>query len=286
MDIIARILNFSLMIGLPLVLAVYLSHKLKTEWKLFGIGCVTFVLSQVFHIPFNQWILNPLVESLGLSISQSGIQLAIVGVIYGLSAGLFEEITRYLGYRFWIRENRDWKSALMYGAGHGGIEAIILGGLVLAAFIQIMALRGQDLATVVPADQLELARAQIEAYWAAPWPMALLGAVERVIAITFHISATVLVLESFRRKNFVWVVYAILWHMALDAVAVFAAQTWNPYVTEGLLGVFALASLGIIFGLRAADEPVGQQLELRAPDIPEIQPVDPSDDHLEDSRYV
>jgi uncharacterized membrane protein YhfC len=286
MDIIARIFNFSLMIGLPLVLAVYFSRKLKTEWKLFGIGCATFVISQVFHIPFNQWVLNPLMASFGFSVTQSGIQLAIVGLFYGLSAGLFEELTRYLGYRFWIRENRDWKSALMYGAGHGGIEAIILGVLVLVAFVQIMALRGQDLASLVPADQLDLARSQIEAYWAAPWPMALLGAVERVIAIVFHISATVLVLESFRRKNFIWVIYAILWHTLLDAVAVFAAQTWNPYITEGILGVFGLLSLGLIFWLRSEAEPVSPESDLGASDLSEIQPVDLTEDHLEDSRYV
>ena len=123
MNIAARILNFSLMIAMPLGLAVYLSRKLKTEWRLFGVGVLTFILSQVFHIPFNIWLLRPLLQNLGLSLPQPGLQLAVVGLFYGLSAGLFEEITRYLGYRFWIKDERDWESALMYGAGHGGIEA-------------------------------------------------------------------------------------------------------------------------------------------------------------------
>ena len=286
MDIAARVLNFSLMIAMPIILAVFLSRKFKTEWKLFGIGCLTFIISQVFHIPFNQWILNPLIGKLGLSITQSGVQLAAVGLFYGLSAGLFEEITRYLGYKFWIKENRDWKSALKYGNGHGGIEAIILGVLGLMTFIQIMALRGQDLAAVFPSDQLALARMQIEAYWASPWYLAVLGAVERLFAIVFHLSATILVLESFRRKNLIWLGYAIVWHMALDAVAVFAGQTWNAYITEGILGLFGLLSLGIIFKLKSTDEPEIQEQTPFVATHPEIRPVDPSQENLEDSRYA
>ena len=202
MNIVARILNFSLMIAMPIGLAVFLVRKLKTEWYLFGIGTATFILSQVFHIPFNHWVLKPLVASLGLDFTQKGWQLAAMGVIFGLSAGLFEEIARYLGYRFWVKSDRNWGSALMYAAGHGGIESIILGILVLLSFIQVISLRGVDLASVVGADQIELVQAQIEAYWATPWHLAILGALERLSTICFHLSATVLVLQVFIRKKY------------------------------------------------------------------------------------
>lgn len=287
MDIVARILNFTLMITMPIGLAVFLARRFKTEWKLFGIGCVTFILSQVFHIPFNLWVLNPLMGKMGLNLAQSkGIQLAVIGLLLGLSAGLFEEITRYLGYKFWIKDQRDWKSALKYGAGHGGIESILIGILAMLTFIQIMSLRGTDLTTAIPAAQIELARSQIEAYWAAPWYLALLGAVERLIAIIFHLSATVLVLESFRRKRFVWVIYAILWHTILDGVAVFAVQTWNPYIAEGLLGVLGIMSLAIIFKLKSTNEPASLDESPILPTRFEIGPVVPSEENLEDSRYA
>ena len=115
MDIAARILNFSLMIVMPIGLAVYLARRQKTEWRLFGVGVLTFILSQVLHIPFNLWILNPLVKNLYLDQSQPGLQLAVVGLLYGLSAGVFEEVFRYFGFRAWMKEERDWKSALMFG---------------------------------------------------------------------------------------------------------------------------------------------------------------------------
>ena len=290
MNIVAHILNFSLMIAMPIGLAVYLVRKIKTEWYLFGIGMATFILSQVFHIPFNQWVLNPLVINLGLNLDQKGAQLVIISILYGLSAGLFEEIARYLGYRFWVKRDRNWKSALMYGAGHGGIESILLGFLVLVSFIQAISLRGVDLATVVDADQVELVRAQIDAYWSTPWHLAILGAVERLATICFHLSATVLVLQAFRRKNITWLALAIFWHTLVDAVAVFASRTWNPYITEGIILVFGILSLGVIYLLKSPSDPVDEGSFILKPDVElpqlEIQSVMPSEENLEDSRYA
>lgn len=289
MNIVARILNFSLMIAMPIGLAVFLVRKLKTEWYLFGIGTATFILSQVFHIPFNHWVLKPLVASLGLDFTQKGWQLAAMGVIFGLSAGLFEEIARYLGYRFWVKSDRNWGSALMYAAGHGGIESIILGILVLLSFIQVISLRGVDLASVVGADQIELVQAQIEAYWATPWHLAILGALERLSTICFHLSATVLVLQVFIRKKIAWLALAIVWHTLVDAIAVYASQTWNPYITEGIILVFGILSLGIIYLLKSPTKPVDDEISVLMPDGEftrlEIHPIMPSEENLEDSRY-
>ena len=286
MDIIARILNFSIMIAFPVGLGVFLSRKLRTEWRLFGIGAVTFIGSQVFHIPFNAWVLNPILERFGFDGTEHGLQLGISALALGLSAGVFEEIARYLGYRFWLKEDRDWKSALMFGAGHGGIESILLGVLVLYGFIQAVSLKDADLTAVINPENLEIARIRLEAYWAAPWHLAILGAVERLATICFHLSATVLVLQSFRRKNSAWLFAAIGWHTLLDATAVFASQTWSPYITEGIILGFGLISLMIVFRLKSTDQSLVQESPKLEPAIPEIQPVSPSKENLEDSRYV
>jgi len=286
MNIIVRILNFSLMIAMPFGLAVYFARKLKASWRLFGIGMATFFLSQVFHIPFNAWVLNPLVSRLGLSITHQGYQLAIVGVFYGLSAGLFEEITRFLGFRLWIKEDRNWKSALMVGTGHGGLESILLGMLALVGFIQALTLQGADLSALVDADQIELVRSQIEVYWALPGDRAILGAVERLATIPIHLSLTVFVLQSLRRKNVLWLFAAIGWHTMVNAVAVFSMQTWNVYITEGIVVAAGLLSLGFIFILRSTDDPPNEGSPPIVPAMPEIHAVAINEENLEDSRYV
>ncbi|MFH1634530.1 MAG: YhfC family glutamic-type intramembrane protease, partial [Chloroflexota bacterium] len=286
MDIIARILNPLLMIAMPLALGVFLAQRLKADWRLFGIGAVTFISSQVFHIPFNAWILSPAVDKLGLSITQQGIRLAAAALLFGLSAGVFEETARYLVYRFWLEEDREWESALMLGAGHGGVEAIILGAIVVYALIQALTLRGADLSAVVPADQIGTARAQIEAYWSAPWYAAILGAVERAATICFHLSASVLVARAFTRRNILWLGAAIGWHTLLDAVAVYAVRTWGPYMAEAFIVAAGLASVGIIFKLKTTRQAPGQQPPPPTLTSPQIQPAAPTPENLEDTRYV
>lgn len=286
MNMIVRILNFAIMMALPVGLAIFLARRFKAGWGLFGIGVGSFILSQVVHIPFNSWVLEPVVKRLGLSLDQGGLQLAAVGLLYGLSAGLFEEITRALGYRFFIKEDRDWVSGMMYGVGHGGIEAILLGALALVAFVQVMVLRDVDLSTVVAPNQVDLARSQIEAYWAMPWYQAILGAVERLSALPVQVSLSLMVLQAFRRKQAWWLGLAIGWHTLVDAAAVFAFQTWNVYLTEAIVAVFGVASIVIILAFRTKSSPVETE-ELQLPlTLPEIRPVAPSGQQIEDSRYV
>ena len=286
MDIFVRILNPVLMIGMPLILGIVLARKLGGEWRLYGVGAITFIGSQVLHIPFNLWVLSPYLEKMGWNGVQSGVPLVIVAVLLGLSAGVFEETARYLIFRTRLKDRRDWCSALMFGAGHGGIEAIIVGILALATLIQIMTLRGADLATVVPADQLDLAEAQIEAFWALPWYAVLLGALERASAIALHLGATVLVLQAFTRKHIGWLFAAIAWHASLDAVAVYGIQTWGMYVTEALILLMAVISIIFVIKFREPCQPIVGIIE--PPQHLQIGPLPPTtlDERLDESRYT
>jgi len=250
MAILIRVLNALLMMALPLALGVFLARRLRLEWRLFGIGAATFVGSQVLHIPFNTWVLSPGVTRLGLAGSQSGLRLAALAVLFGLSAGIFEETSRYLVYRYWLQDARNRKSALMFGAGHEGVEAILFGALALYALIQALVLREADLTTILPPEQIQLARSQLESYWAIPWHLALMGAVERVGALCFHLSASVLVLQAFTRRNVLWVGAAVSWHTVINALAVFCAQSWGVIITEGVVLLFGAVSIVLVFLLR------------------------------------
>ncbi len=243
-------LNFILMIALPLLLGFFLSKRLGTKWSLFGIGAVSFIASQVVHLPlvqgltalFQQGILPPVPQP---------YKLVFNATVLGLAAGLCEGLARYLVLRFWARSARTWREALMFGAGHGGFEAIFFGLLAGLAFVNMVALRGMDLSTLpISADQAAVLAKQVAAYWAAPWYGSLLGAVERVFALCLHLSATVLVMRALTQRNLWWLGAGILWHALGDGLTVFSAGTVGAYATEAVLGAFAVASLVIIFALR------------------------------------
>jgi uncharacterized membrane protein YhfC len=241
-----HILNALLMIGLPIALGVVLARRYGLAWRLYLIGAATFVLSQVGHIPFNMLLLNgPVLPPAGQW------PLPVLAVFLGVSAGVFEEGARYLVYRFWIKGARHWRDAVMFGAGHGGCEAIILGVAAAVTTINLLALSGRDLTALgLPPEQLLVLRVQLGAFQNAPWYVAVLGAIERVLAMTFHIAAAVLVLQVFRRGNAIWLLAAIAWHATLNAVAIMVLSVAGALWSEVALGGLTLVSIAIIYWLR------------------------------------
>jgi len=287
-------LNALLMIGMPIALGVWLARKTKAPWRLFGIGAVTFIGSQVVHIPLN-YGLTALFKAIWPSAQPQPWHIPFNAVVLGLTAGLCEETARYIGYRWLANKSRHWRDALMLGVGHGGTEAIILGLLVGVTFVNMVVMRPMDLTQLgLTGQTLALAQQQITAYWSAPWYMALLGAVERLFTLSVQVSFAVLVLQVFTRNDWRWLVAAIGYHLIVDAVAVVGVLSrWSPLVIEAAVGAFALISLGVILGLRPRGEPlVPPEPELvlvpGASESPRLAPSREADAsrQLDDSKYT
>ena len=283
MIVVLLFLNFLLMFALPLALGWWIQRRWQASWRLFAIGAVTFVVSQIFHIPFNwlvlqKWLLIP-TDTAVLT------NLIILSLFLGLSAGVFEEGARYLTYRFWAKDARTWAKGMMLGAGHGGIESLLLGAIGLINFVVLLALRQGYWSELIPPEQMDLVQAQIDSMFGLPLYMGLLGAVERVFALTLHLALSLLVMQVFVRGRLRWLVAAVLWHALADATAVFAVTTWGALTTEGLVGIMALISLGIVYWLYEPEpkepepEPLPEPAPLEAADAP------PTQDALERSKY-
>ena len=185
MHILLLSLNFLLMMAMPLVLATMIQRRRRPGWGLFGIGAVTFVASQVLHLPFNRLVLGA-----GLLPQDTAVvaNLLILSIFLGLSAGLFEEVFRYLAYRFWAKTARDWGQGLMLGAGHGGIEAILLGLLGGINWAVMLLVERGGLRAVLPPETITAAQTQYAVLMDLPWTMTLFGALERVFALALHLA--------------------------------------------------------------------------------------------------
>jgi uncharacterized membrane protein YhfC len=286
MDFIAHFLNPLLMILMPLGLGVVLARRLKVSWGLFFIGAAAFIGSQILHIPFNSWVLGPALQSLEGTLPEQALAV-VAALALGLSAGLFEEPARYLAFRSRAPRDRTWSNAIMIGAGHGGVESIILGALVFYGFFQAVALLGADLTALGIQDQQALVESQLAKYWSTPWYLTSLGALERASAITVQIALTVIVLQSFLRRSWLWLGLAIGAHTLVNATALLALPRWGPYWTEAALIGMALVGLYLIFKLRPAEPPFpSEPAEDIQPPQYDLEPAEMRPDQLEDSRYV
>jgi len=288
--VFTHLLNGALMVAIPVVLGIFLSRRFNLGWRLWWIGGATFILSQVGHIPFNI-LVGQLFNTGVLPAPPQQYTLLFQSIFLGLSAGFWEEGARYAAYRWWAKDARSWSRGLMMGAGHGGIEAIVLGILVLVTYIAMIAIRNMDLSSLVPPEQLALAQTQVSAYWSAAWYDTLLGALERSFSITVQLALSILVLQVFTRRRHYWLWIAIGWHTLVDAVAVYSAATLGIYVTELIIAVFALASLAFIFLLRQPEPEQIVELEpvpIQAPDSTILSgQVFPTvtDEKLDESRF-
>ena len=123
MDLVAitRFLNGFLMIALPIVLGIYLTNKFQLGWRLWLVGASTFIISQIFHLPFNTYVLNSFLVNLQQAIP-GVIGSLVIASLLGLSAGIFEECARYGMYRWWLRDARSWHTGILAGAGAGSLS--------------------------------------------------------------------------------------------------------------------------------------------------------------------
>ncbi|MBL8062456.1 MAG: YhfC family intramembrane metalloprotease [Anaerolineales bacterium] len=239
---IMLVINFMGMILLPIIAGFYVARKLKLSWKLFLAGGLTFIVSQILHIP--------LVLALTSTFQSWGV--IAYALVLGVLAGLFEETARYILFKFILKKSRTWEEGVYIGLGHGGTEAILLGVITALAFINMMAYRYIDLSTVpsIPPEQLELAKQQVEAYWSTPPYLAILGFAERIFTMCLHVALSVMVMYGLVSKKQIWFWLAVLWHTLVDAAAVYLGQNISMVALEGVLGVFAIISLVIVFWMR------------------------------------
>jgi uncharacterized membrane protein YhfC len=281
----AHFLNGFLMIAMPIGLVIFLTRKFHLSWRLWWIGAAVFVLSQVGQIPFNS-LVSPLFNRFGFIALPVVWQKIISAIFLGLSAGLFEEGCRYAMFRWWAKDARSWRTGILAGAGHGGAEAIILGALTLYAFLQLATARNADLSKLVPASQLALAQQQVQSYWSMTWYYSLLGALERLFTIPVQICFSVLVLQTFTRKQWFWVWLAVLFHAIVDATAVLASFYMSAYRTEIFVALFAVISVILIFTLRQPEpEPSPAPVVSNPAQVFQAEPVDESKENLDQTRF-
>ena len=243
------LIQYPLMIFFPLALGWWIRRRYRVGWGIFFAGAATFILSQIVHLPLN-WALGLLGGGRGVALWP----LAAMALVAGLSAALCEEGARWIVLTFFLKQCRRWDQGLQYGAGHGGVEAIIFGVLALISFVSMIALRLLDPAVLnLAGEAAEQAQAQMVQYWATPWYMSVLAGLERIFAITLQIAMALLVVRSVARRRPLYLLAAIGLHTAVDFWAVWGIRTLGVVWVEVGVAVFAAFAFWLILRLK---EPV------------------------------
>ena len=201
------------------------------RWRDFFLGAGTFFL---FAMVREQLLHQVVLRSPIGPVLQGNVWLtALYG---GLAAGLFEETGRFCAFKLVLRGQRERITALSYGIGHGGGEAFLLLGMTYINNLILMFTlsNGGVLPPALDSAVRGLAAVPVTAYlWAL---------FERIPAVAFHMSASVLVFAAAKQPGKLWLLpAAILLHALLDFTAIVCNAYLPLPVLELLITVFALA---------------------------------------------
>lgn len=262
------IFSLCISIALPVVLLIVVHKKTKARMAMAVIGAATFFL---FAMVLEQ-ILHAVV--LGVGGERITGNIWIYGLYGGLAAGLFEEVGRFVAMRFAMKKQLNLPNALMYGVGHGGIEAILIVGLASVSNLvtSIMINAGTLEASLGALDQAtkEATLTQLSALWTTPSYQFFLSGIERIVAVTLHIALSVLVFQAVKlgKKRYWFLAFAI--HVGVDFATVITANYLNLVLVEVMLAVLVAGVVALTISLcRKNWDVVGFEVEAEAPVVDE-----------------
>jgi uncharacterized membrane protein YhfC len=226
-------------IGMPVTLAILIIKKMKVHWLVILTGVLTFIGSQVVHIPL-LYIPN-LLQKLGMQVTlPASWPIWLYAIYLGLYAGLCEETARWVGYRLLKSKAASYKSAFGLGIGHGGVESVLVGVVVMASLLSVLFFNPNNAAAQGMSEgSVQMSIAQIASFWTTPWHMPLAGAVERVTAVSAQLLMSVFVWKAVTKKSWLWYLLAVGYHALIDGTSVMLLSwTSNAWLIEASLSIF------------------------------------------------
>jgi uncharacterized membrane protein YhfC len=265
LSIIYMALSVALAFGVPVILVLFLRRRFSAPLMPFLTGVGAFVL---FVVILEQMIHRVVLGNFNLRGNP------FLYMLYGgFAAGIFEESARFICLRLMKRRFNRLNAALSYGAGHGGIEAVLLGGFpILNNLILSLSINAGTIGEILtPLDENVRGTivAQIAALTGAASPIFLMGGMERVFALVVQMSLSVIVFyavfgyappgsaaespepyigEPEMRAGRFWLYpLAVVLHALVDfpAALMQAGAIQSVYLVEGLVGLSALALVWI-----------------------------------------
>ena len=221
-SMVGMVISLLLSVGLPIFLCIFIYKKTKAWVPAFFIGCGIFVGFAM--------ILEQICHAIVLTVTGSAIRdnIWLYAIYGGLAAALFEECGRWIAMTFCLKKHLTRENALMYGAGHGGIEAFLILGMssmsnLLTAAMINGGLMEKTMTALEPAQQ-EVTYHQLSVLWTA-----------------LQIALSILVYSAVKSGRKLHLAAAFGLHFAVDFLTVICASMIPTWALElGLLVVVAV----------------------------------------------
>ncbi|MHB1484290.1 MAG: YhfC family glutamic-type intramembrane protease [Saccharofermentanales bacterium] len=246
-SIVFMCVTLSLCFLLPIVVLLLMMKGRKGVFGVWIAGALGFIIPQMV-------IRIPVLQALG---AMPTFQLFtkehpyIYVFTLALTAGLFETAGRMVVLKVALGRKLSYMTGLAAGAGHGGIEAMALVGLVYVNNLVVsLFINAGSLSTIIP--DAALAESIRKSIVDTTPNLFLIAGFERIFTMMFHILLSVALTLFIMKNRAVMGFFIILFiHFAMDfSAGVLQIQGVSSYIIEGVLLAIAIISLVIIFKIR------------------------------------
>lgn len=249
-SLIGMVFTLVIVVGLPVVLCIFLYRKKGAKLSSLLSGCICFF---VFAIILEQMLHSVVLNAAGTALTDNIWLYALYG---GLAAAVFEETGRYIVMKRFMKKDMIRENALMFGVGHGGIEAIMIVGMTYFNYLMtsVMINTGQMQASLsgMEEEARTAALQGLSGLWLLPsWQFYVAG-IERVQAIALHIALSVFVYKAVKSRRMQYLLMALGMHFIVDFLAVAATKFLPLWAIEfmvlALVAVIAFVAFRVYKG--------------------------------------
>lgn len=262
LSIVFMTVSLLIAVLMPIALAVYFYRREKISVKVLLIGASVFIVFQLLtRIPLLSYV------STQAWYKSMASNVTLLAIFLGLTAGLFEEMGRYIAMKYFMKNNLRWKDGLAFGIGHGGIESIVIVGMgLISSIVLCFMLNAGVFESLVGAKMTPEALGQIKSALTEPSSITFLaGGYERIMTMVIQIALSMVVLYSVKAKKPIYLLYAILLHGVVDTpVVIFSSMKLNIWAIELYVTACAAVSLALIIKLKGVFDRMNQNIEIGA----------------------
>lgn len=234
-NIIAMVFTLLISTVVPIAACIIAVFKWKGKVKIssFFIGAATFIL---FAMILERILHAVVLGTTGTLLTGNVWLYAIYG---GLAAGLFEETGRFLAMKFCMKNTLNRENAILYGIGHGGIEAILLVGLTYVNnLIYSLLINSGSLTSLLSAydaNTQQTVLRQLTALGTTPSYLFYMAGVERINAMLLHVVLSYLVYLAVRNRKTGLYVLSVFLHALVDAGFILLSSKLSLVLCEVIL---------------------------------------------------
>ncbi|TCK92402.1 putative membrane protein YhfC [Natranaerovirga hydrolytica] len=204
------ILTLFITIFVPIIALIVLKIKTKFTFKIVLIGFIAFSISQLYiRLPLLNFI-----DSLIWINDSNLIHMILLALFIGLSGGIIIEGTRYILFKYIIKNDCNYTNGIAYSLTYEGVQSIIILGYsyIIYLFTAIQITQGHFTRILseqgVPIEEIENAK-----HYFIDNPFLFLSdGVNQLIVFAISVLLSVLTIYSIKSSQFKYFAYVVIFN--------------------------------------------------------------------------